>query len=217
MIYAYIRVSTNHQDGENQKIGIEKLASERKLIIDSYIDDSGQSGTVEPEKRGLGELMKVLKSGDILITSELSRLGRSLFMIMRILEFCMTNGVKVYTVKEGYELGDNIQSKVLAFAFGLSAEIERELISQRTREALQRRKAEGKKLGREKGKRCHLNYKCSERHTEILNWISEGVTRREISKRLGVSVNALYRYLTYTGIHTPKRNGGVKWEGGVYR
>ena len=217
MIYAYIRVSTNHQDGENQKIGINKFASERKLIIDSYIDDSGQSGTVAPEKRELGELMKVLKSGDVLITSELSRLGRSLFMIMRILEFCMENGVQVFTVKEGYELGNNIQSKVLAFAFGLSAEIERELISQRTREALQRRKAEGKKLGREKGKRCHLNYKCSERHQEILLWISEGVPRREIACRLGVSVNALYRYLTYTGLHVPEVNGGVAWDGGVYR
>ena len=141
MVYAYLRVSTDKQDGINQKIGIEEFCKKRGFIVDEYFDDEGKSGTLEPEKRELGKLLNKLRSGDILIAGEISRLGRSLFMVMRILEHCMNNNVKVYTVKDGYELGDNITSKVLAFAFGLSAEIEREMISRRTKEALALRKA----------------------------------------------------------------------------
>lgn len=136
MVYGYIRVSTDHQDCKNQKLGIETKAAILGLKIDKYIEDAGVSGTKEPDERALGGCLRQLRSGDVIICSELSRLGRKLFMIMRILEQCMQIGAKLYTVKDGYELGDNIQSKVLAFAFGSSAEIERELISQRTREAL---------------------------------------------------------------------------------
>ena len=151
MIYGYIRVSTDSQDCNNQKLGIEAKAKALGLSIEKYIEDSGVSGTKEPNERALGGCLNKLKKGDVLICSELSRLGRKLFMIMRILEHCMNCGAKVYTVKDGYELGDNIQSKVMAFAFGLSAEIERELISQRTKEALLRLKRSGKRLGREPG------------------------------------------------------------------
>lgn len=136
MVYAYLRVSTGKQDGQNQRVGVENLAQRLGLVIDEYIDDEGVSGTKEPEKRELGKLLKKLRPGDVLLAGEISRLGRSLFMVMRILEHCMNNSIKVYTAKDGYELGDNIQSKVLAFAFGLSAEIEREMISRRTKEAL---------------------------------------------------------------------------------
>ena len=135
-VYAYLRVSTGKQDSDNQKKGVEELAKRLGLKIDKYIDDENVSGTKEPEKRELGKLMKKLKPGDVLLAGEISRLGRSLFMVMRILEYCMNHDVKVYTAKDGYELGDNIQSKVLAFAFGLAAEIEREMISRRTKEAL---------------------------------------------------------------------------------
>lgn len=124
MIYGYLRVSTDEQDSNNQKLGVCKKAESLGLSVDDWIIDDGISGTKEPEKRLLGKLMKKLQKGDVIITSELSRLGRKLFMIMRILEFCMLHEVKVYTVKDGYELGDNIQSKVLAFAFGIAAEIE---------------------------------------------------------------------------------------------
>ena len=140
MIYGYLRVSTDDQDSANQKLGVCKKAESLGLSVDNWIIDDGISGTKEPEKRLLGKLMKKLQKGDVIITSELSRLGRKLFMIMRILEFCMLHEVKVYTVKDGYELGDNIQSKVLAFAFGIAAEIERDMISQRTKEALARKK-----------------------------------------------------------------------------
>jgi putative DNA-invertase from lambdoid prophage Rac len=110
MVYAYLRVSTDKQDGINQKKGIDEFCQRKSLVIDEYIDDEGISGTVEPDKRKLGRLLKKLKSGDVLVAGEISRLGRSLFMIMRILEYCMNNGIKVYTVKDNYELGDNITS-----------------------------------------------------------------------------------------------------------
>ncbi|MDE6250945.1 MAG: recombinase family protein [Alphaproteobacteria bacterium] len=195
MIYGYIRVSTDSQDCENQKIGIESKATSLGLKIDKYIEDAGVSGTKEPNERALGGCLAKLKSGDILICSELSRLGRKMFMIMRILEHCMKSGAKVYTVKDGYELGDNIQSKVMAFAFGLSAELERELISQRTKEALFRLKKQGKKLGREYGSR-NKKRKLDDK-TEIINdLLLKKVPKTAIAKRLKVSEPTLYRFIS---------------------
>ena len=101
----------------------------------------------------LGILLKKLKKDDILICSEISRLGRNLLQVMTILNFCMQKEIQVWTIKDNYRLGADIQSKVLAFAFSLSAEIERNLISQRTKEALSRIKASGRKLGRQFGSR----------------------------------------------------------------
>ena len=150
MIYGYIRVSTDRQDTENQKLGINEKAKSLGIEIDKWISDDGVSGTKEPDKRLLGKLLKTIQPGDVIISSELSRLGRNLFMVMRILEHCMKNEAKVYTVKDGYELGDNVTSKVLAFAFALAAEIERDMISKRTKEALARKKAEGIHIGRNK-------------------------------------------------------------------
>ena len=166
-VYAYLRVSTGKQDGENQRLGVDELAKRLGLEITEYIDDEGVSGTKEPEKRELGALLKKLKPGDVLLAGEISRLGRSLFMVMRILEYCMNNDVKVYTAKDGYELGDNIQSKVLAFAFGLSAEIEREMISRRTKEALAKKRAEGVVLGRPKGRKSGIDWQ-STRHQSAI-------------------------------------------------
>ena len=195
MIYGYIRVSTDKQDCENQKLGIENKAKALGIIIDKYIEDSGVSGIKEPEKRALGGCLKQLKAGDIIICSELSRLGRKLFMIMRILEYCMSTGAKVYTVKDGYELGDNIQSKVMAFAFGLSAEIERELISQRTKEALLRLKKEGRKLGREPGSR-NKKRKLDDKIEIINDMLLKKIPKTRIAKRLKVSVPTIYKFLS---------------------
>ena len=150
MIYGYIRVSTNRQTVENQRFEIVEFAKRNSLNIDSWIEET-VSGTIRPENRELGRLLDSIQKDDLIICSELSRLGRSLFMIMSILNKLMEKGARVWTIKDGYRLGDDIQSKVLAFAFGLSAEIERNLISQRTKEALERKKAEGQKLGRPKG------------------------------------------------------------------
>lgn len=194
MTYAYIRVSTDKQDGTNQKLGIEELCKRKGLKIDRYIDDEGVSGIKEPDKRKLGGLLRNLRQGDVIVASEISRLGRSLFMIMRILEECMNKGVKLYTVKDGYELGDNITSKVLAFAFGLSAEIERNLISQRTKEALAIRKANGVVLGRPAGRRS-AKVKLSGHEDEIAELLEAKVPKLQIARRMGIDRNTLYKFL----------------------
>lgn len=204
MIYGYIRVSTDKQDCENQKLGIERKARQLGLKIDKYIKDAGISGTKEPENRALGGCLKRLKAEDIIICSELSRLGRKLFMIMRILEYCMKCGAKVYTVKDNYELGDNIQSKVLAFAFALSAEIERNLISERTKEALARRKQSGMKLGREFGSK-NRSYKLDSKHSLIMKRLQTGVSKRKLAKELNVTVATLNRWLNRTVSMTDRK------------
>ena len=150
MIYGYIRVSTDKQTGENQRFEILKFADEHKLAIGRWIEET-VSGTKKIADRKLGDLIKSMEAGDLLIVTELSRLGRSLMEVMSVLHLLMEKEVKVCTVKERYELGNNINSKVLAFAFSLPAEIERSMISSRTKEALARKRSEGLMLGRPKG------------------------------------------------------------------
>ena len=148
MIYGYLRVSSDEQDVNSQKQGVVKFAEEQKWTSDEFITDEGVRGGKDPDKRNLGPLLKIIKKGDIIICSEISRLGRDLYMVMDILHFCMEQGAKIYTVKDKFVLGDDIQSKVLAFAFGLSAEIERQMIRQRTKEGLRMRVKLGVLVGR---------------------------------------------------------------------
>lgn len=187
MIYGYIRVSTDKQTVENQRFEIKEFCSKKGMSVDKWIEET-ISATKKLEERKFGQLLATLKKKDMIIVSELSRLGRNLLQIMSILNYCMEKEVQVYTVKEGYELGNNINSKVLAFAFGLSAEIERNLISERTKEALARKKAEGIVLGRPKGKKSSdEKLKLYPFKKEIFRMRSEGKSYSKIAKKYGVN------------------------------
>lgn len=184
MIYGYIRVSTDRQTVENQRYEINEFCKKQEIFVDKWIEET-ISGTKEVENRKLGKLLNKMKKEDILICSELSRLGRSLLMIMGILNQCMQNEIQVWTIKDNYRLGNDISSKVLAFAFGLSAEIERNLISQRTKEALARKKAEGVILGRPIGSKS-AKTKLTGHEKKISNLLDKNVSISAIGRILGV-------------------------------
>lgn len=184
MIYGYIRVSTDKQTVENQRYEINRFCEKQTLIVDKWIEET-ISGTIEVDKRKLGKLLKKMRKDDILICAELSRLGRTLFMIMEVLNQCMKREVQVWTIKDNYRLGSDISSKVLAFAFGLSAEIERNLISQRTKEALARKRAEGVILGRPKGSKSKT-VKLTGKEKEIKALLDKNVSKSAIGRILGV-------------------------------
>lgn len=150
MTIGYLRVSTGKQHPANQKDEIERFAARKSITVDRWVTEVA-SGTKNRNERKLGKLLNMLKPGDILIVTEISRLSRTLTEIMSIMGRCLEKGIVLYTTKEGYTFDNTINSKVLCFAFGLVAEIERNLISLRTREALAMRKAEGVKLGRRRG------------------------------------------------------------------
>lgn len=191
MIYAYIRISTLHQLGANQRFEIDAYARKNEIKIDKWVEEV-VSSTKDLEIRKLGRILKRLKPGDVLIATELSRLGRNLLQVMSILHNCMDKNCQVWTIKENYKLGQDIQSKVLAFAFGLSAEIERQLISQRTKESLARVKAEGKKLGRPIGFTfSHLAGK----EDHIRSLINKGVSKAEISRIYNVHWCTIHRFI----------------------
>ena len=193
MIYGYIRVSSDKQTVENQRFEIEKFTLAQSIKIDGWIEET-ISGTKNYDKRELGKLLNKVKENDLIICSELSRLGRSLFMIMDILHICLNKGCRVWTIKDNYRLGDDIQSKVLAFAFGLSAEIERNLISQRTTEALARKRQEGVILGRPLGRKSSYT-KLTGKGTQIIEMLNTGLSKTRISRILGVNRATLYTYL----------------------
>jgi len=195
MVYGYIRVSSDKQTVENQRFEIGNFCDTEKLNIDGWIEET-ISGTKAYNKRELGRLLKKVQKDDLIICAELSRLGRNLFMIMEILNICMTKECRVWTIKDNYRLGEDIQSKVLAFAFGLSAEIERNLISQRTKEALARKKMEGIILGRPKGRKSDPDkYKLHGKETLIKELLKADVSQRKIAKICKVDRNTLARYI----------------------
>ncbi len=193
MNYGYIRVSSDKQTVENQRFEIKNFAESHNFKIDGWIEET-ISGTKNYDKRELGKLLKKVKKDDLIICAELSRLGRNLFMIMEILSLCMKKECRVWTIKDNYRLGDDIQSKVLAFAFGLSAEIERNLISQRTKEALARKRAEGVILGRPKGRKSD-KVKLSGQEEVIRTLLERKVPKTEIARIFGVNRMTVYNFI----------------------
>lgn len=193
MIYGYIRTSTDRQNNENQHYEIEQFAKNNNIKIDKWIEET-ISSKKDLEERKLGKLLKKIKQDDIIIASELSRLGRNLLQVMSILHHCMNIGCQVWTIKDNYRLGTDIQSKVLAFAFGLSAEIERSMISQRTKRCLDRLRAEGKHIGRTKGSK-NKSTKLSGKTDLIKTLLSQNISKTQIAKMLKVNYTTLYRFI----------------------
>lgn len=195
MIYAYIRVSSDKQSVENQRFEIQQYCDHFGLSIDKWIEET-VSGTIPFHKRSLGKLLHKINQDDLIIISELSRLGRNLFMIFEVLSFCVKSKCKLYSIKDNFKLQDSIETKVLAFAFGLSSEIERNLISLRTREALARKKAEGKLLGRPRGSKprpeLHPLYG---KEKYVQQMLESGVPKTKICRILHCSRSTIYRYL----------------------
>ncbi len=191
MIYGYCRISTNHQQVCNQRHEIQIFADKNNIKIDKWIEETISSKEALTNRK-LGKILKKLKKGDILIASELSRLGRNLLEVMGILQNCLEKDCQIWTLKENYRLGADIQSKVLAFAFSLASEIERQLISERTKNSLQRLKDEGKHLGRPYG----FSYKkLQKKHNKIKELLDKNVSKSEIARLMGCTWSTLNRYI----------------------
>jgi len=202
MIYGYIRVSTDKQTVENQRFEINEFCKKQEIKVDKWIEET-VSGTKEAKDRKLGKLLREMSKEDVIIASELSRLGRSLLMIMSILNECMQKEVKVWTIKDNYRLGNDISSKVLAFAFSLSAEIERNLISQRTIEALARKKANGQILGRPLGSKSTKS-KLTGKEAKIQKLLDKKVSISAISRMLNVDRLTLTNFMKENMKYTTK-------------
>lgn len=192
-VIAYIRVSTQVQPLESQEYEIRKWCEERSLSIDRWVTES-VSGTISWERRMLGKAIRKMKSGDLLVCSEISRLGRNMLMIMSILNVCSQRRLRIHTIKDNFDLADNINSRIIAFAFAfaLAAEIERNLISQRTREALAAKKTAGANLGRPKGRSEKVQRICSA-SGDIEALLASGATLSSVAKLYKVHRNTLAR------------------------
>ena len=193
MIYGYCRCSTDKQTVRHQHYEIQKYAATYGVKIDEWVEET-ISSRKPLSKRKLGELLNRMKKSDVLITAELSRIGRSMLEVMFILQTCLEKNCQVWTIKENYRLGADIQSKVLAFAFGLAAEIERNLISQRTKASLESLKKDGKKLGRPVGAK-NKSLKLAKNRTRINNLLAKGLPKAQIARIIGVDKMTMYRFL----------------------
>ncbi len=192
-IIGYIRVSSNKQTCEHQHHEIKQFAKRNNIKVDRWVEET-ISSRKPLNKRKLGELLNEIQSNDILIAAEISRLGRSLLEVMRILENCLSKNCQVWTIKENYKLGNDIQSKVMAFAFGLSAEIERSLISQRTKASLDSVRSNGKRLGRPLSSQSK-KLKLSRNVQYVKDLLAQGLTKYKIAKVLQVSPSTVSNFI----------------------
>ena len=190
MVIAYLRVSTGKQHTENQQEEIRRFAEQKGLTVDRWVAEV-VSGKKKEKDRQLGKLLKTLREGDTLIVTELSRLSRTLLDIMTILNRCLEKKIVIYSTKDGYAFDNSINSKVLGFAFGLVGEIEHNLISMRTKEALALRRAEGIHLGRPFGTTVKQN-RLLENRQDIVRMYDRGATIASICKKYKVSRETFY-------------------------
>lgn len=185
MITGYLRVSTGKQHLANQQDEIRRFAQSRNWTVDNWVTEV-VSGRKNERERKLGALLRRMKPGDTLIVTEVSRLSRTLTDVMAIMGKCLKKRINLFSTKEGYSFDNSINSKVLCFAFGLVAEIERNLISMRTREALALRKAEGKVLGRRKGSYTKFNI-LTENQQQIIRMLNQDQSIADICRRFDLS------------------------------
>lgn len=194
MIYAYYRVSTDEQDFENQKSGVVRYCEYKGLKINKEIVEEGVSGKIDYKKRKLGKLVKELKDGDMLIVSELSRLSRSMTDTFELVKVLKNKGVNIYCVKENMEINDSALGLMIMSVFAFSAQIERERISQRTKEALARKKAEGVHIGRKPGAKNKLK-KLDENDYLVGAMLMQKKSIAEIARKTGSSWPTVKRYI----------------------
>lgn len=185
---AYLRVSTSNQEVEKNKAEIRELADRRGFGMPEWVEDV-VSSKVNWRKRKIGQIVEKLGEGDRILVPEMSRLGRSMLEIMTILNECVEKKIEIHAVKGDWSLDNSIQSKVMAMAFSIAAEIERDLISKRTKEALAARKAKGVQLGRPRGS------KLDSYEEEIVDMLSKGVTQKYLSQYLGCTETTLSTWL----------------------
>lgn len=197
-VIGYLRVSTKDQDLDKNKSEILHLANEKKLGNVAWVEEK-VSGTKDWRTRKLGEIIEDLQDGDTLIVSELSRLGRSLLQILEILDHCRKKSIKIYAVKGGWTLDNTMQSKILSMFLGMASEIERDLISSRTKEALRARKAAGVKLGRPKGSGSS---KLDPFREEIEAMLKCGTKQNYIAKKYYITPAALSQWIRKHKIST---------------
>lgn len=194
-VIAYARVSTDKQDAENQRFEIGRYAEQNNLTITDYVDEVVSGFKVQLSARRISDVLKELSAGDTIIVSEVSRISRRLIDILNTIQDCIERGVTVIAVKESFVFEDNINSKVIAFAFGLAAEIERSLISQRTKEALARKKAEGVILGRPVGTGKPEHYKLHGKDDEIVELLKARVSVSAIARMMSVNRQTVATYI----------------------
>lgn len=193
MIYAYVRVSSNVQTVESQKIGIESYCQQNNLKIDKYITDDGVSGTVKASKRRLGYLLRIMRAGDTIIVSELSRLGRSTADVIKTCKTMADKGVNCHLVKQGMNLDQSPMGKLFISILSAMAEMERDLISQRTREGLARVKASGRKLGKPFGSKNRHHILDGKENLIARLW-NAGKSKMAIARACRCSPRSLFRY-----------------------
>lgn len=192
MIVGYLRASTCRQHLTNQQEEIQRFAAGRHLSVDRWVTEI-VSGKKNEKERKLGPLLRKMTAGDTIIVTEISRLSRTMTDIMSIMGKCLKKKINLYTTKEGYAFDESINSKVLCFAFGLVAEIERNLISLRTREALAARKANGVVLGRRKGSYTKTNILLRNRSV-IVSMLDAGISINSICGQFNVSRETFYKF-----------------------
>ena len=199
--HAYLRVSTDAQDVDNQRHGILEYSNSHGFTSLQFTEDS-VSGKTHWRARKLGELIDSLSPGDVLIFAEISRIARNTLQVLEVLEHCMERSIAVHIAKQKMALDGSMQSRIIATVLGLAAEIEREFISIRTREALAKRKADGVTLGRPKGPAERL--RLDEHADAIRDYLAKGISKRDIARLIPCAPSTLYDWLDRRGI-TAKR------------